>query len=139
MSGGILAATIFLKNTFVASLALFSHPHIYFWTRRYERTMTKSKSNPMKLSDRLAHVFARKEAQVKRKTKRRHRPGSQALREIRHYQKSGELLIPKLPFSRLVRKIAMETKLGLFKYKFQESAVLALQEASDIRERFPFW
>ncbi|KAJ9066458.1 centromeric DNA-binding histone H3-like protein cse4, variant 2 [Entomophthora muscae] len=34
--------------------------------------------------------------------KRRNRPGTVALREIRRYQKSTELLIPKLPFSRLV-------------------------------------
>ena len=32
----------------------------------------------------------------------RYRPGTQALREIRKYQKSTELLIRKLPFARLV-------------------------------------
>jgi hypothetical protein len=35
--------------------------------------------------------------------KRRARPGAKALREIRKYQKSTELLIRKLPFARLVR------------------------------------
>jgi histone H3 len=35
--------------------------------------------------------------------KTRYRPGTVALREIRKYQKSTELLIRKLPFSRLVR------------------------------------
>ena len=30
-----------------------------------------------------------------------------ALREIRKYQKSTDLLIPKLPFSRLVREVAI--------------------------------
>ena len=34
------------------------------------------------------------------------RPGTVALREIRKYQKSTELLIRKLPFQRLVREIA---------------------------------
>lgn len=34
--------------------------------------------------------------------KRRFRPGTRALREIRKYQKSTDLLIQKLPFSRLV-------------------------------------
>jgi hypothetical protein len=34
--------------------------------------------------------------------KRRFRPGTVALREIRKYQKSTDLLIQKLPFSRLV-------------------------------------
>lgn len=37
------------------------------------------------------------------KKKHRFRPGTVALREIRHYQKSTDLLIAKLPFSRVVR------------------------------------
>lgn len=40
--------------------------------------------------------------------KRRYRPGVVALREIRQYQKSTNLLIRKLPFQRLVKEIAME-------------------------------
>ena len=35
-------------------------------------------------------------------------PGTVALREIRRYQKSTELLIRKLPFQRLVREIAQD-------------------------------
>uniref|UniRef100_A0AAQ4PWU3 Core Histone H2A/H2B/H3 domain-containing protein n=1 Tax=Gasterosteus aculeatus aculeatus TaxID=481459 RepID=A0AAQ4PWU3_GASAC len=38
----------------------------------------------------------------------RYRPGTVALREIRRYQKSTELLIRKLPFQRLVREIAQD-------------------------------
>ena len=40
----------------------------------------------------------------------RFRPGTVALREIRRYQKTTELLIRKLPFQRLVREIAQEYK-----------------------------
>ena len=58
----------------------------------------------------------------------RYRPGTVALREIRKYQKSTELLIRKLPFQRLVREIASDFKSDL---RFQSSAVLALQEASE--------
>jgi len=36
----------------------------------------------------------------------RFRPGTVALREIRKYQKSYDLLIPRLPFNKLVRTIA---------------------------------
>jgi histone H3 len=36
--------------------------------------------------------------------------GTVALREIRRYQKSTELLIRKLPFQRLVREIAQDFK-----------------------------
>jgi histone H3 len=58
----------------------------------------------------------------------RYRPGTVALREIRRYQKSTELLIRKLPFQRLVREIAQDLKTDL---RFQSTAVLALQEASE--------
>ena len=58
----------------------------------------------------------------------RYRPGTVALREIRKYQKSTELLIRKLPFQRLVREIAQDFKSDL---RFQSSAILALQESSE--------
>jgi histone H3 len=58
----------------------------------------------------------------------RYRPGTVALREIRKYQKSTELLIRKLPFQRLVREIALDFRGDL---RFQSSAILALQEASE--------
>ena len=58
----------------------------------------------------------------------RYRPGTVALREIRRYQKSTELLIRKLPFQRLVREIAQDFKTDL---RFQSSAIMALQEASE--------
>ena len=58
----------------------------------------------------------------------RYRPGTVALREIRRYQKSTDLLIRKLPFQRLVREIAQDFKSDL---RFQGSAVLALQEAAE--------
>ncbi|KAJ3601504.1 hypothetical protein NHX12_032472 [Muraenolepis orangiensis] len=50
-----------------------------------------------------------------------------ALREIRRYQKSTEL-IRKLPFQRLVREISQDFKTDL---RFQSSAVMVLQEASE--------
>ena len=51
-----------------------------------------------------------------------------ALREIRRYQKSTDLLIPKLAFSRLVREIASEISPDLC---FQSGALGALQEAAE--------
>ena len=58
----------------------------------------------------------------------RYRPGTVAPREIRRYQKSTELLIRKVPFQRLVREIAQDFTTDL---RFQSSAVMALQEASE--------
>lgn len=64
----------------------------------------------------------------------RYRPGTVALREIRKYQKSTELLIRKLPFQRLVREICQDlfdkSEIS-FPPKFQSTALLALQEASE--------
>ena len=60
--------------------------------------------------------------------KTRFRPGALALKEIRRYQKSSELLIRRLPFQRLVREIAQSFKTGL---KFQSAALSALQEAAE--------
>ena len=58
----------------------------------------------------------------------RYRPGTVALREIRKYQKSTELLIRKMPFQRLVREIAQDHKTDL---RFQSAALGALQEAAE--------
>ena len=44
------------------------------------------------------------------KRARRFRPGTVALREIKRFQSTTELLIRKLPFQRLVRAIAGEFK-----------------------------
>ncbi len=63
-----------------------------------------------------------------RKKKRRYRPGTKALMEIRKYQKSTDLLIRKLPFQRLVREVADNFKSDL---RFQSAAILALQEAAE--------
>ena len=78
----------------------------------------------------LATKAARKSAPATGGVKKphRYRPGTVALREIRRYQKSTELLVRKLPFQRLVREIAQDFKTDL---RFQGSAVLALQEAAE--------
>ncbi|KAJ2775822.1 centromeric DNA-binding histone H3-like protein cse4 [Coemansia javaensis] len=69
--------------------------------------------------------------------KRRTPNGIKALREIRMYQKSTDLLISKLPFARVVREIAQDyvgdyTHSGTpTSLRWQSSAILALQEASE--------
>jgi len=59
----------------------------------------------------------------------RYRPGEFALRQIRQYQQTTELLIRKLPFQRLVREIGQQfVKEPL---RWQSQAVGALQEAAE--------
>ena len=64
----------------------------------------------------------------------RYRPGTVALREIRRYQRSTDLLIRKAPFARLMREIMLDPE-GAVKAKtdtrVQATAVLALQEAAE--------
>jgi len=62
------------------------------------------------------------------KKPRRYRPGTKALRDIRKYQKSTDLLLRKVPFQRLVRELAQQFQANL---RWQSTAVLALQEASE--------
>ena len=62
------------------------------------------------------------------KPKRRNKRGTVALRQIRKYQKTTELLVPKMPFKRLVREITQDFKTDL---RYQSTAILALQEASE--------
>ena len=71
-----------------------------------------------------------KTAQATQGVKKLHkfRPGTVALRQIRKYQRSTDLLIRKIPFQRLVREIAQDYKTDL---RFQSTAILAIQEASE--------
>jgi histone H3 len=62
------------------------------------------------------------------KKKRRYKPGQAALREIRTLQLQTNLLIPKLPFSRLVREIAYDYQSDI---RFTKSGMEALQVATE--------
>lgn len=63
--------------------------------------------------------------------KRRLRPGTNALREIRQYQRSTDLLLRKLPFARLIREIANSMTTNGFIFQWQAAAILCLQEATE--------
>ena len=58
----------------------------------------------------------------------RYQPGTVVLREIWRYQKSTELLICKLPFQCLVRKILQGYGVG---YRVTLAMMMALQEAAE--------
>ena len=65
------------------------------------------------------------------KKPRRYRPGTVALREIRRYQKTTDLLIPKANFKRLVREILQNLRKNADPFRVKKSAYLALQEAAE--------
>ena len=88
--------------------------------RKALATKAPIKAPPTRRSQRRARVPKRGH---------RYRPGTVALREIRRYQKSTDLLIRKLPFQRLLREITQPyMKAGV---RYQSAAVLANQEASE--------
>ncbi|THD26469.1 histone H3 [Fasciola hepatica] len=95
-------------------------------TKQTARKSTGGKAPRKQLATKAARKSAPSTGGVKKP--HRYRPGTVALREIRRYQKSTELLIRKLPFQRLVREIAQDFKTDL---RFQSAAVGALQEASE--------
>ena len=90
--------------------------------------MIRTKSNPSQITgDGKTRVPSRR-GHIRRP--KRYRPGTVALREIRRYQKSTELLIRKIPFQRLVREVIY----NLYphdNYRFQSTALLGLQEAAE--------
>ena len=95
-------------------------------TKQTAKNSTGGKASRKQLATKAARKGAPATGGVKKP--HRYRPGTVALREIRRYQKSTELLIRKAPFQRLVREIAQDFKTDL---RFQGSAVLALQEAAE--------
>lgn len=66
------------------------------------------------------------------KHKKRYKPGTLALKEIRKYQRSTDLLLRKLPFARLVREIAQDNMGGDAGLRWQSMALLLLQELSEV-------
>ena len=97
-------------------------------TKQTARKSTGGKAPRRQLSTKAARKFAPASSHVR---KHRYRPGTVALREIRKYQKSPNLLIRKLPFQRLVREIMQSFGDGTMDMRVQSTAVLALQEAAE--------
>ncbi|MEQ2167605.1 hypothetical protein GOODEAATRI_005760 [Goodea atripinnis] len=99
-------------------------------TKQTARKSTGGKAPRKQLATKAARKSAPSTGGVKKPHRYRyvrrflHLPGTVALREIRRYQKSTELLIRKLPFQRLVREIAQDFKTDL---RFQSAAIGALQ------------
>ena len=88
-----------------------------------------------KAAARMAKKGGQKAPKGRVKKRYRYRPGTVALKQIRQYQKSTELLIRKLPFQRLVREIASDSEVIKSplcgKVRFQSAAVMAQQEAAE--------
>nr|7BXT_A Chain A, Histone H3,Histone H3-like centromeric protein A [Gallus gallus]7BXT_E Chain E, Histone H3,Histone H3-like centromeric protein A [Gallus gallus]7Y7I_A Chain A, Histone H3.1,Histone H3-like centromeric protein A [Gallus gallus]7Y7I_E Chain E, Histone H3.1,Histone H3-like centromeric protein A [Gallus gallus] len=97
-------------------------------TKQTARKSTGGKAPRKQLATKAARKSAPATGGVKKP--HRYRPGTVALREIRRYQKSTELLIRRQPFARVVREICLLFTRGV-DYRWQAMALLALQEAAE--------
>lgn len=100
-------------------------------------TTTTTTSNSSSSSTAKKPAEKQKPAPKKSEVKPRRKPGEKALQEIRELQRSTELLIPKLPFCRVVREITQDVveKLQIFDGeipKWKDTALIALQEATEL-------
>ena len=96
-------------------------------TKQTARVSTGGKAPRKQLATKAARKSAPAPAGVKKP--HRYRPGTVALREIRRYQKSTDLLFRKQAFQRLVREICDDVTKE--PKRFQASAMLALQESTE--------
>ena len=89
----------------------------------------KKSTTPKKMKSASKSKSPSKGGKPKKDRKKiRFHSGTVALREIKKYQKSDKLLIPKAPFQRLVRDICSGIDNDL---RFQRQALAALQEAAE--------
>lgn len=102
---------------------------------RTKQTARKSTGASLKLHRQLASKASRPHHRSIAATQRRGvrtRPverGLKALDEIRTYQKTTELLIPKIPFKRVVQEVLQGVKGD--DYRCASDAVNAIQEAAE--------
>ena len=96
-------------------------------TKQTARKSTGGKAPRKQLGTKAARKSAPTIGGVKKP--HRYRPGTVALREIRRYQKSTDLMFRKAAFTRLVREVLQDEKKAV--ERFTGSSLLALQEAAE--------
>jgi len=113
------------SSTFIV-LSPTQHSDSMARTKQTARKSTGGKAPRKQLATKAARKCAPATGGIKKP--HRYRPGTVALREIRRYQKSTDLLIRKLPFQRLVRELTQDVRGDL---RFQSTSLLAAHEASE--------
>ncbi len=99
-------------------------------TKQTARKSTGGKAPRKQLASKAARKSAPSTGGVKKP--HRYKPGTVALREIRRYQKSTELLIRKLPFQRLVCRVAPHRSPTIITDAFVHRFVRLLRTSSPI-------
>ena len=103
-------------------------------TKQTARKSTGGKAPRKRLATKAARRSAPATGGIKKP--HRYRPGTVALREIRRYQKSTDLLIRKLPFQRLAREVLQDLNQPGFRRhdveRFRSTSLLAMQEYVEV-------
>ncbi|KAI5192841.1 histone H3 [Nematocida sp. AWRm77] len=97
-------------------------------TKQTARKSTGGKAPRKQLATKAARKSTGPSTGISTKRPHRYRAGTVALKEIRKYQKSTELLIRKQPFQRMVRGLCQDKKPDI---RLQGSALASLQEATE--------
>jgi histone H3 len=102
------------------------------WTKQTARKSTGGKAPRKQISTKAVRLTAPRTEGIKKP--HRYCPGTVALHQIRRYQKSTELLIPKMPFQRLAREVLQDLNKGVsfprhYANRFQSTSLLAMQES----------
>ena len=95
-------------------------------TKQTARKSTGGKAPRKQLATKAARKSAPATGGVKKP--HRYRPGTVALREIRRYQKTTELLLRKKSFYQLCREMVQDFAVDM---RYQSSSILAMQEATE--------
>lgn len=94
------------------------HIHTYLLPKKHIKEIMKEK---------LPSWLKEHKSKAKNKGKRRYKPGTVALREIRYYQKTNDMIISKAPLERMVRKLFKEIDRNDTGYRFQKHFFLLVQ------------
>jgi histone H3 len=129
--GVLIAVFLYIRNIQTILAYKYCFLNSMARTKQTARKSSGGKAPRWQLATKSAHTSGSAgptSGGVPPKKPHRYRPGTVALRQIRKYQKTTDLLLRKLPFQRLVKEVAQDFKNDL---RFQSGAIMALQEASE--------
>ena len=96
--------------------------------------MARQKNVPKRIKPQLQRLVAKRSKTAPLfggvKRPRKFHPGTVALRQIRHYQKTTDRCIPKLSLARLVKEI-LQTDFNKSDFRFQSAGLEILHEAAE--------
>ena len=95
-------------------------------------TLSRNEARRLAAARAEARCRGGKELRTDAPKPRRYRPGTVALREIRRYQRSTELLIRRAPFDHLIRELVQHLQHGGHELRISPASITALQEAVEV-------